>query len=282
VQLNTYDDFLQTDAAINPGNSGGPLVNLAGEVIGINSAIRSETGGFQGIGLAISSKLAKGVLDQLVKNGAVHRGYLGVHVQALDPEVAARLGAPGQSGVLVSQVLPNTPAAKAGLHDGDILIEVDGHSVHDPRALQHMVAEFPIGKALPLTVLRDGARKTLTAKLEEQSVATAEAASDGEPTKLEAMGLEIADLTPERAEEFGYHGVKEGVVITQVEPDSLAYGAGLRRGALILKVDQQQVRTAELARQCLAKGSLERGVLLQVRSPQGETMYVLLKKPSAN
>ena len=159
IHMNMYEDFLQTDAAINPGNSGGPLVNLAGEVIGVNSAIRSDTGGFQGIGLAISSNLAKTVIDQLEHNGVVSRGYLGVQTGPLNPEIAARLNVPNKTGTVISKVFPGSPAAKAGMHDGDILMELAGKQVKDPRSLQGIVAGLEIGKQVDMTVFRDGARQ---------------------------------------------------------------------------------------------------------------------------
>jgi serine protease Do len=163
-----YEDFLQTDAAINPGNSGGPLVSLAGQVIGINSAIKSETGGFQGIGLAISSNLVKNVMAQLLKDGSVHRGYLGVQARALEPEVAARLGVAHGTGVVISKVTQGAPAARAGLLDGDIVIAVAGRPVKDARDLQKIIASLPAGKPVELDVLRDGSRKTLSVTIEEQ------------------------------------------------------------------------------------------------------------------
>ena len=133
IRMNMYEDFIQTDAAINPGNSGGPLVNLNGEVIGINSAIKSGTGGFQGIGLAISANLARNVMDQLRQSGTVHRAYLGVQAAPLDEAVATRLGSTAKGGVVLAKVGPGTPAAKAGLKDGDILTSVNGQVVTDPR-----------------------------------------------------------------------------------------------------------------------------------------------------
>jgi serine protease Do len=280
IHMNLYEDFLQTDAAINPGNSGGPLVNLAGEVVGVNSAIKSMTGGFQGIGLAISSNLARNVLDQLLTNGVVHRGYLGVQVAPLDAEVAARLGLTGKSGVVVSKVMPGSPAAKAGMQDGDILTAIAGHSVKDPQSLQRSVAGLPIGKPAELTVFRDGVRKVLTMTVEEQPEAfgTAELTESG-PTSLGATGLKVTDLTAETARELGYDKKTEGVLIVEVEADSVAHGAGLRRGMLILQVDRQAVKTVAEAHKALAKESLEKGVVLQVRTPHGGTTYVLLQAP---
>jgi serine protease Do len=283
IHLNLYEDFLQTDAAINPGNSGGPLVSLDGEVIGINSVIKSGTGGFQGIGLAISSNLARNVMEQLQRNGAVHRGYLGVQVQVLDPEVAAKLGVNGKLGVVIAKVTAGAPAAKAGVHDGDVLTEIAGQAVKDPKALQRIVAGLPTGKEVELAVFRDRARKVLKLTVEEQpeSFGTASDSSDSGLTSLGKIGVKVTDLTAERAKQFGYSEKAEGVLIVEVEPDGVAAGAGLRSGTLILKVDQQQVKTAQDVQKALDKGSLEKGVLFQVRTPQGGTTYVLLKPPSS-
>ena len=148
LSMNMYEDFLQTDAAINPGNSGGPLVNLEGKVIGINSAIKTRSGGFQGVGLAIASNLAKNVMDQLLKDGVVHRGYLGVQIKDLiDTEVAGRLGLKdGQHGVLVAQVFDKSPAGKAGVQAGDVITAIAGKPIKDGRELQRIVASLPLGK----------------------------------------------------------------------------------------------------------------------------------------
>jgi serine protease Do len=280
IHMNMYEDFLQTDAAINPGNSGGPLVSLDGEVIGINSAIKSATGGFQGIGLAISSNLAKTVMDQLQHNGSVHRGYLGVQAQPLDPEVAAKLGLEGKSGVVVVRVMAGTPAARCGLQDGDVLTQIAGHAVQDPRHLQKIVAGLSIGKPVELIVFHDGARKVLNLTVEEQPATFGTAAdSESGPTSLDKIGVKVMDLTAETAKQFGYPEKTEGVVVTEVDQDSVASGAGLRAGALILKVDQQRVKSVQDVQHALEKSSLDKGVLLQVRTPQSGVTYILLKTP---
>jgi serine protease Do len=283
IHMNMYEDFLQTDAAINPGNSGGPLVSLDGEVIGINSAIKSGTGGFQGIGLAISSNLAKNVMEQLEHGGKVHRGYLGVQVQALDPEVAAKLGLKDKSGVVIAKVTAGAPAAKAGLQDGDVLTEIGGQTVSNPKGLQRIVAGLPTGKEVEMAVFRDGARKVLKLTVEEQpeSFGTAADGSDSGMTNLDKIGAKVTDMTSEKAKQFGYSEKTEGALIAEVEPDSLADRAGLKSGMLIVKVDQQSVKTAREVQDALGKGSLDKGVLFQVRTPQGGTSYVLVKSPTA-
>jgi serine protease Do len=278
IHMNMYEDFLQTDAAINPGNSGGPLVNLAGEVIGINSAIKSGTGGFQGIGLAISSNLAKNVMDQLQIKGAVQRGYLGVNIMPLDPEVAARLGLEGKTGVVIAKVGPRTPAAKAGLKDGDILTEFAGHAVKDARSLQRLVAGQTAGKEIKLTVYRDGHKKTMTLTVENQPETfgiTSQSVEPG-PATFGKIGVKLSDLTAAKAKELGFPE-ESRVLITDVDPASAAGRAGLRSGMLILQVDGRQVKTVADVQTAFDKSSLAKGYLLQVRSPQGGTMYVLVK-----
>jgi serine protease Do len=289
LHMNMYEDFLQTDAAINPGNSGGPLVNLEGKVVGVNSAIKSETGGFQGVGLAISSNLARTVMQQLLKDGTIHRGYLGVQVQALEPEVAERLGIANRTGILISKVTDGTPAAKAGLKDGDVLIAVADKPVKDARGLQQTVAGLPLGKPIELTIVRDGAKQTLSVTIEEQpkSFAVAQGETDGSHSdegsmaSIGKLGIKITDLTPERAKELSLPEKTQGALIAEVDPSGVAAEAGLRGGVVIQKVDKTPVQNADQARKALEQGSLEKGILLQVKNPQGGTSYVMLKAPPA-
>jgi serine protease Do len=282
IHMNQYEDFLQTDAAINPGNSGGPLVSLDGRVVGVNSAIKSGTGGFQGIGLAISSNLARSVMENLLKDGTVHRGYLGVQVQPLDPAVGRRLGVPANSGVVIAKVVPGTPAARAGMQDGDIVTSVAGKPVKDARELQRMVAGIARGTPVAMSVFREGTSKELQVTIEEQprkmGVASADGSSEGsEPTSLDKIGVKVTDLTPESAKKSGLPEKTKGVLVEDVDPNGVAARAGLRRGALIQKVDQKPVQTADEAQAALEKASLDKGVLLQVRIPDVGTTFMLLK-----
>jgi serine protease Do len=280
-----YEDYLQTDAAINPGNSGGPLVNLDGQVVGINTAIKSQSGGSQGVGLAIASNLAKNVMEHLLKDGVVHRGYLGVQVSALDPEVASRLGLTNQQGVVIGKVLDGTPAAKAGLKDGDVLTALAGKPVTDPTSLQRTVAGLPLGKPVEAQVMRDGKSLTLKVTIEEQprEFGLADAGHPATPERkpegisMGKVGLELRDLTPETAKEFGYAEKTAGVVVSRVEPDGPAAEAGLHRGTRLLKVEQKPVHSAAEARTALEKAPLEKGVLLQVQNPHSGVGYVMLK-----
>ena len=171
LQMNMYEDFLQTDAAINPGNSGGPLVNLEGKVVGINAAIKSKSGGFQGVGLAVASNLAKNVVQALRTDGIVKRGYLGIQVRELDPAVALRLRLPKDTGVVIAEVYDNTPAAKAGLKVGDILTAIAGRAIKDGTSIQRIVTTLPIGKSAEIDVLRDGKAHKLSVTIEAQPTA---------------------------------------------------------------------------------------------------------------
>jgi serine protease Do len=287
--MNMYEDFLQTDAAINPGNSGGPLVGLDGKVVGINSMIKSRTGGFQGVGLAISSNLARNVMNALVKDGVVRRGYLGVQIRDLAEDVAAHLGVKKGQGVVVGEVFPNSPASKAGLQAGDVITAVGGNVVKDGRTLQTAIAGLPLNKAVAVTVLRDGQSREVQVTIEEQpgEFGVARNAPPARPQRepnavgVGKVGVEVADLTAQTAEELGYRGTPKGAVITKVEPEGVAATAGLKQGMLITKVNKQRVEDAASAREALEKASLERGVLLQVRSPQGGTNYVLLQQATA-
>jgi serine protease Do len=284
-----YEDFLQTDAAINPGNSGGPLINMEGKVIGINAAIRSRTGGFQGVGLAIPSNMAKNVMTQLLAGGVVHRGYLGVAIKNLDPEVAQRLGVEGNEGVVVGQVYPDSPALKAGLKDGDVITTINGKPIKSSRELQDMVAALPLHKPIQLQVVRDGQPKSLQVTIEEQPEEFGTSASILRPRRspkeadnvpLEKIGVEVTDLTPEQAEQYGYKESQKGALITKVEPGSSASMAGLRQGMIIAKVEKTQVNSASEAKSAVDKGSLEKGILLQVKTPAGGSAYVMLKADS--
>jgi serine protease Do len=289
LHMNMYEDFLQTDAAINPGNSGGPLINLSGMVIGVNSAIKSHSGGWQGIGLAIASNMAKTVTGQLLKDGVVHRGYLGAQIKDLNAEVAARLGVENQKGVLVAKVFDGSPAAKAGLKDGDILTSLDGKPVESGHDLQKVVAGLPLNKPVSLTVVRDGERKELSVTVAEQpsefgvarKTSRENPKSDEETEQLDKIGIEVADLTPELTKQFGYKEGTKGVVITQVQPDSPAADAGLHRGTLLVKVDKKLVKDVSALREAFTAATSEKGVLLQVRNPEGDTDFVVVKVPAA-
>jgi serine protease Do len=238
-----YDDFIQTDASINPGNSGGPLFNTNGQVIAINTAIYSSTGANNGIGFAIPINLAKSVMEQLKEHGKVVRGWLGVEIQEVTPDLAKSFGLSVPNGALVAGVESDGPAAKAGIERGDIIVKYDGQTVHDEHELPEMVAATPIGKRVPIEVIRNGKHVTLDANiavLKEQQIASAE--NPGEAGA--SWGLQVRDLTPELAQQLGLHNSK-GVVITGVKQDSPAADANLQQGDQILEVNHKKVTSAD-------------------------------------
>jgi serine protease Do len=290
-----YEDYLQTDAAINPGNSGGPLVNLEGKVIGVNTAIRSQSGGFQGVGLAISSNVAKNIMEQLVRDGTVHRGYLGIGMKALTPEVAEKLGVKDTAGVLVSEVFVKSPAAKAGLKEGDVIQSLGGKPVTDGRGLQRVVGTLTINKPVDATVVRDGKTLVLPITVEEQPenyglvnsqprVARTQPSADNDEVTVDKVGLELTDLTSDLARRFQFREGLKGALITGVKEDSYASEAGLRESMLITKIDKKPVGSAEAAKEMLEKAPLEKGILLQVQRPQnlgGGSDFIVLKAEAA-
>ncbi|HKY07743.1 MAG TPA: PDZ domain-containing protein, partial [Candidatus Binatia bacterium] len=267
-----YDNFIQTDASINPGNSGGPLLNLRGEVVGINTAIFSRTGGNIGIGFAIPINLVKELLPQLRGKGKVVRGYLGVLIQKVTPEIAESLGMEKSQGALVANVSKDGPAEKAGVKVGDVIVEFDGKEVRDSGDLPIIVARTPVDKKVRMKVLRDKKETILNVAVgelkDEEVVATA-------PEKGE-LGLTVQRLTPQMAESLGLERV-EGVVVTAVEAASAADEAGIRRGDIIVEVDRKSVRTVDDYKKAIAGVRKGRGVLFLVR--RGDSTLFLALKP---
>ena len=265
-----YDDFIQTDASINPGNSGGPLINARGQAIGINTAIFSRTGGSVGIGFAIPINLAKPVVAQLAAQGHVTRAWLGVAVQPLTPELAKSFKADGRTGVLVSDVVDGSPAAKAGLRRGDILLSYDGRPIARIDTLPRAVAETPVGRAVTLTVLRNGAVVQLgvtVAKLEEAVPANPAAAARGD-----SLGLSVQPLTPEVARQLGTPELK-GVLVRDVAEGSAAAKAGLRSGDVIVEVDRRPVQSVDDLRSAVRARANGAPLLLRVQR-EGTSLYV--------
>jgi serine protease Do len=277
------DSFLQTDAAINPGNSGGPLVDLDGRVVGINTAISSNNGGFQGVGFAAPINLAKWVTHQLMGNGTVQRAYLGVAIQPMTAQLAEQLHAAPATGVVVSEVRPDTPASKAGLHSGDVILEFAGRAVSKPWQLQGLVEETNAGSSQKITVLRDGKQLTLDIRpavqpanygVAENESNAPDASESPKTSSFDKLGLAVETLTPEVAEQLGIRHPK-GVVISHVESGSPADLAGLSEGMVIAQVNRQAVATVAEFRKALGTHPLQGGVLLLVHSKEGSRFVVL-------
>jgi serine protease Do len=282
IGINDRENFIQTDAAINPGNSGGPLVTLDGRVIGINTAIHSRSGGNEGIGFAIPVDMAKWVSKQLVEEGKVRRSYLGVGIQEVTPELAAKLGVSEGDGVVVSEVFEGAPAAEAGLRRGDVILSFDGKNVDDAGSLQLAVEQVQPGTKSVVTIVRDGKRQDV-------SVAPAEQPSDygvasrptrggsGPENEVQAKdwGLTLADVDPNTAASLGL-AKAPAIVISNVDPNGRAAEAGLRPGMAIVQVDRQDVVDAEAAVAMLKQADPEEGALLLVKTGQG-SRYVVMK-----
>ena len=275
IGAGNYDDYIQTDAAINPGNSGGPLINLRGEVVGINSAIFSRTGGNIGIGFAIPVNLAKELVPQLREKGKVTRGWLGVLIQKVTPEIAESLGLEQARGALVADVVASGPAAAAGVKVGDVIVEFDGHPVGESNELPMLVARTPLEKQVALKVVRDKEQLDLNVTIAELQDEETQVARGGDSEKL---GLTVQTLTPEIAENLGVEETK-GVVVTAVESGSAADEAGLRRGDVILEVNRQAVDDADAYKGALKKADKGKNVLFLVRRGDN-TIFLALKPPA--
>ena len=261
----TYDDFVQTDAAINPGNSGGPLVNMKGQVIGINSNIISNSGGSMGIGFAIPSNMTRKIYDQLVSEGTVTRGWLGVQIQPLSAELAKSFGLEGKRGALISDVLgEESPAAKAGLKAGDIIVELNGIPVDSNTHLVHLVADIHPGETVDLKYYRDGklasTRVTVAKRTVEEAFAAPPRDLEGEKGRL---GISGQNLTPQLASEINATS-KAGVVLVEVDPDGPAEDAGLRRGDILIEANRQSIRTVDDLQRILSAVPQGGDVLLRI------------------
>jgi serine protease Do len=286
INAGPYDDFIQTDAAINRGNSGGPMFNMDGEVIGINSAIFSPSGGSVGIGFAIPSAIAKNVIEQLREDGRVRRGWLGVRIQTVTDELAEGLRLDEARGALVASVTEDGPAEGAGIRQGDVILRFDGREVEEMRKLPRMVAETRIGKAVDVVVWRkksgsyqEETLQVTLGELDDEQVAALtagpESSSDG---TVDALGLELAQLTPELRAQYELSEEVEGVVITEVDAEGTAAEKGLVPGDVIAEVDQEEVRSPAEVAEMVAKAKEEgfRVVTLLVFR-RGDPQWVAVK-----
>jgi serine protease Do len=283
VGIADYEDFIQTDAAINPGNSGGALVNSRGELIGINTAIFSRSGGYMGIGFAVPANMVHTVMQSLIKTGKVTRGWLGVSIQEVTQDLAKQFGLAEATGALVSEVLSDSPAAAAGLKSGDVIVGFDGKPVESPAVLRNVVAQTAVDKTVKVDVLRDKKRRSFSVKIAEQPKEIAQAGSEDESMQghetageTALSGLEARNLTPEIAQQLGLPGTTTGVVVTRVEADSAAAAAGLQPGDVIIEVNRERVRSVADLKRINGKLSKNESVLLLVNR-RGGKLFLAIK-----
>jgi len=274
IQSGPYDDFIQIDAPINKGNSGGPLLNMSGEVIGINTAIYSPNGGNVGIGFAVPSVMAASIIKQLEQHGSVERGWLGVEIQSITKDIANSLDLQQVSGALVANVLADTPAKKAGILPGDVIIEVNGKSIENAKALSSLIANMEAGKSVELGIWRLGSKKTINLILGQMSN---KIASDGEQGSVE-LGLTLDEITPQTRKQYQLSANVTGVVIVEVKEGSPAAEKGLKSGDVIMMVNQEKVSTPlGLVEKVKEAASAKRQTVLLLVNRQGRQYFVMVK-----
>jgi serine protease Do len=284
INAGPYDDFIQTDASINKGNSGGPMFNMAGEVIGINTAIFSPSGGSVGIGFAVPSALARNVIDQIRQFGHTRRGWLGVNIQTVTEELAEGLKLSQASGALVSNVLQGSPAAVAGIEKGDVILKFDSHPIGEMRRLPRIVADTPIDKTVDVSLWRNGKEQQVKVKIGELDETAVAAVAEQpeketpEPAKVEALGMSLAEVTPDLREKFQLDQEASGVLITGVAEGSAAAEKGLRAGDVVVEVDQKEVGTPkEVEAQITAARNGNQRVVTFLIYRQGDFQWVALR-----
>jgi len=279
VGIADYEDFIQTDAAINPGNSGGPLVNIRGELIGINTAIFSRTGGYQGIGFAVPSNMVRLIMDQLIQQGKVTRGWVGVTIQELTPELASEFGLKRSNGALVSDIAKDSPAAKAGVLRGDIILEFNGKEVKDVSSLRNMVAQSKSGTEISMKILRSGKEFTVKIIIKELPREVAEVTTEQIPREAESTilaGLTVMDLSKEIIRQLGFNKGERGVVVVRVEPGSPADEAEIKKGDIIKEIDKREIGNLNDYTRISSNIKRNSSVLLFINR-SGKKFYVILK-----
>ncbi len=283
VGITDYEDFIQTDAAINPGNSGGPLINMEGEAIGINTAIFSRSGGYMGIGFAIPSNMAKIIFNQIKETGSVTRGYLGIYIQELTPELAESFGIEKEEGILVADVTNNSPAKKAGLQEGDVIVGINDEPVKEVGPFRNKVSLMSPGTEIELEIFRKGekiTREVTIGKLPEDGQPAAPGEESPESDALNQLGFSVQNLTEELAQRFGYEG-EQGVIVSEVQRYSEAANKGLRPGVLITEAEQQQVTNVKefmnIVKNAQKDGKLLLRIKEQVRGGETASRYVVLE-----
>ncbi len=277
-----YEDFIQTDAAINPGNSGGALIDAHGRLIGINTAIISRNGGNQGIGFAVPVNLARNVMESLVENGRVIRGFLGVSMQNVNQDLASAFKLNEPRGALVSQVMPDSPAEKADIKAGDVITDFNGKELRDSRHLKLLVGQTLPDTKVPVTIMRDGKSEKLSVTLKElpgeKQLARKDDPADHETERL--AGVTVGDLDQRARQQLELPRNVKGALVTGVEPDSAAFKAGLREGDVIMEIDREAVESGDAAVQA-ANGVKGEQILLRIWS-QGGTRYLVVNEPQAS
>ena len=275
-----YEDFIQTDAAINPGNSGGALVNVRGELVGINTAIFSQSGGNMGIGFAVPSNMAQSIMGQLVQTGKVVRGWLGVSIQELTPELASQFGITETKGVLVSDVMEDSPAKKAGFERADVIVEYDGKPMDSPTHLRNAVAQTPVGKKVVVKIIRDKKAKTIDLTIVEQPKSMTQSGEEDGGDSATPIGilssLDVRDLNEELTSRYGLKSGERGVVIVRVKAGSTAEEMGVREGDIVLEVNRQAVTSVKIFERIANKLPKDQAVLLLLKR-QGRTIYLTLR-----
>ncbi len=275
-----YEDFIQTDAAINPGNSGGALVNVRGELVGINTAIFSQSGGNMGIGFAVPSNLSRTVMDQLVRTGKVVRGWLGVAIQDLSAELAAQFGITDTKGVLVSDVMEDSPAKKAGFERADVIVEYDGKPMDSPTHLRNAVAQTPIGKKVSVKLIRDKKPKTIEVTIVEQPKSLGQPGAEESRESAVPTGIlsdiDVHELNEELASRYGLKAADRGVVVIRVRSGSTAEEMGVREGDLILEVNRKAVSSLKSYEQAASGLAKDQAVLLLLKR-KGQAIYLTLR-----
>jgi serine protease Do len=274
INNESYGNYIQTDASINPGNSGGPLFNLNGEMVGVNTAIFSRTGGNIGIGFAIPVNMAKNVLAQLKEHGKVTRGWLGVMIQQVTPDLADNFGLDRPIGALVGQVVPGSPAEKAGLNAGDVIIEYNGKEVSQMSMLPAMVASTSVGEKATIVLIRDGKKQNITVeigKMEDEDSVLA----DTETGTSKKIGITVQELTPKLAESLGIEEV-QGLIVSDINPGSAAAEAGILRGDIILEINREKVESIVQYRNALVAAQEKKSILLLIKRDQ-HTRFVVIE-----
>jgi serine protease Do len=264
-----YDDFIQTDASINPGNSGGPLFNVDGKVVGINTAIVAAA---QGIGFAIPINIAKDLMPQLKEKGKVIRGWLGLMIQKITPEMAEMFKLKTEEGALVGDVVSGGPSDKAGLKRGDVITRYDGKDISDFRELSRLAAATPVGKNVKIVLVRNGKEKAYNVELGEFPEEETEAKSE---ETLKKFGLGLQALTPELAQSFGYDKDTKGILVSDVEPGSAADDAGIRQGDVIIEINRQKVESMEETLEAIDREGKDKSTLFLVKRGRS-TLYLVI------